>query len=176
MTLAARLMFPVFVLLFLIVPLVEIYVLIQVGGVIGALWTVVLVVFTAVLGAGLLRLQGLTTFLRFRNRLDVGELPAEELVEGILLLLAGALLLTPGFVTDTAGFALLIPPLRRRLALAMLARMELRIAAGASPGPGPHAGPARHGRARHRSRVIEGEWQREDEDSGPESGPGGRLP
>lgn len=172
MTPADRLMFPILALLFLIVPLVEIYVLIQVGGVIGALWTVVLVVLTAVLGAGLMRFQGLTTFLRFRNRLDVGELPAEELVEGILLLLAGALLLTPGFVTDAAGFALLVPPLRRQLARAALARMELKVVAGAGPRPGP----AGHGRERHRSRVIEGEWQRENEDSGPDSRSGGRLP
>jgi UPF0716 protein FxsA len=169
-------MFPILALLFLIVPLVEIYVLIQVGGVIGALWTVILVVLTAVLGGGLMRFQGLTTFLRFRNRLDVGELPAEELVEGILLLLAGALLLTPGFVTDAVGFALLVPPLRRQLARASLARMELKVVAGASAGTRPRPGPAGHGRGRHRSRVIEGEWRREDEDSGPDSRSGGRLP
>lgn len=164
-------MFPLFALLFLTVPLIEIYVLIQVGGEIGALWTVILVVLTAVLGAGLLRFQGLTTFLRFRNRLDVGELPAEELVEGILLLLAGGLLLTPGFVTDTVGFALLVPPLRHRLAKAMLARMELRVAAGA--GDATRAG---SGRGRGQVRIIEGEWQREDDVSGSNPRSGGRLP
>jgi UPF0716 protein FxsA len=162
-------MFPILALLFLLVPLIEIYVLIQVGGVIGALWTVILVVVTALLGAGLLRYQGLTTLARVRNRLDVGELPAEELIEGIFLLVAGALLLTPGFVTDAAGFSLLVPALRRWLARVALARMQLKVVATAGVRPDPRAGgptgPGRS-RARERGRVIEGEWQREDDDRG----------
>jgi len=90
-------------LLFLLVPLVEIYFLIQVGKVIGAGWTVFFVVFTAVLGAALLRVQGLSTLNRVQRSLERGRLPAVELLEGLMLLVAGALLLTPGFVTDAIG-------------------------------------------------------------------------
>ncbi|QSB02607.1 FxsA family protein [Methylomonas sp. EFPC1] len=101
---------------FLIVPFVEIYVLLQVGGLIGAFPTILLVVFTAVLGAWLLRRQGFTTWQRFQSRLAQGEIPAYEMIEGPILLVGGALLLTPGFFTDLLGFACLIPTLRRKIA------------------------------------------------------------
>jgi UPF0716 protein FxsA len=102
-------------LIFLLVPLVEIYFLIRVGNIIGALPTVALVVFTALLGALLLRFQGLTMLQRTRGALAQGQLPALEMLEGVLMVFAGALLLTPGFVTDALGFAFLVPPLRRAL-------------------------------------------------------------
>ena len=105
--------FPVLLAIFFLVPLIEIYLLIQVGGVIGAGWTIFAVVFTAVLGAALVRQQGFTTLTRIRGHMDAGELPAVELLEGLCLLIAGALLLTPGFFTDAVGFLLLTPPLRR---------------------------------------------------------------
>lgn len=105
--------FPVLLAIFFLVPLIEIYLLIQVGGIIGAGWTIFAVVFTAVLGAALVRRQGFTTLGRIRTQMDAGELPALELLEGLCLLVAGALLLTPGFFTDAVGFALLTPPLRR---------------------------------------------------------------
>ena len=108
-------MFPVLALIFLIVPIVEIYVLIQVGQVIGALWTVLFVVLTAVIGVQLLRLQGLSTLMRAQQRMQGGQLPAEEMAEGIGLVVAGAFLLTPGFVTDALGFLLLVPAFRRWL-------------------------------------------------------------
>ena len=137
---------------FLLVPLTEIYVLIQVGSVIGALSTVILVVFTAVLGAALIRAQGLATLARMRATMDRGEVPAMELLEGACLLVAGALLLTPGFVTDTVGFALLIPGLRRGMALGLLERGVIRTTTGPT-------GPAGSGEP---GRVIEGEYRRED--------------
>jgi UPF0716 protein FxsA len=102
-------------LIFLLVPLVEIYFLIRVGNIIGAVPTVALVVFTALLGAMLLRFQGLTMLQRTRGALEQGQLPALEMLEGVLMVFAGALLLTPGFVTDALGFAFLVPPLRRGL-------------------------------------------------------------
>jgi UPF0716 protein FxsA len=139
---------------FLLVPLTEIYVLIQVGGLIGALPTVVLVVFTAVLGAVLIRVQGLATVARMRQSMDRGELPALELLEGACLLAAGALLLTPGFVTDTVGFVLLVPGLRRALIVAIAARgVRPRAPPPGGPGANTPAGPGR---------VIEGEYRRED--------------
>lgn len=105
-------MFPVFALIFLLVPLVEIYILIQVGQVIGALWTVFFVVLTAVIGVQLLKRQGLSTLSRAQQKLNSGQMPAHELFEGFALVIAGAFLLTPGFFTDAAGFLLLFSPTR----------------------------------------------------------------
>lgn len=100
----------------LIIPFAEIYLLLQVGGIIGALPTVLLVVFTAALGAWLLRQQGFATFQRFQASLAQGVIPAYEMIEGPIILVGGALLLTPGFITDILGFACLIPQLRRKIA------------------------------------------------------------
>ncbi len=105
----------ILLLLFLSIPLIEIYFLIQVGEVIGAFPTVVMVVFTAVLGAMLLRVQGLSTLKRVQAASARGELPALEMLEGMMLLIGGAMLLTPGFFTDAIGFLCLIPPLRQAL-------------------------------------------------------------
>lgn len=101
---------------FLVIPFVEIYLLLQVGGLIGIFPTVMLVVTTAVLGAALLRKQGFETWQRFQNQLAQGGIPAYEMIEGPILLVGGALLLTPGFFTDMLGFACLVPQLRKRLA------------------------------------------------------------
>jgi len=105
----------IFFLIFLIVPVLEIYLLIQVGSVIGALWTALLVVFTAIVGASQVQRQGLQTISRIQSQLQLGGLPAMEMAEGFCLFMAGALLITPGFFTDSIGFALLLPPLRRLL-------------------------------------------------------------
>ena len=89
--------------------------LIKVGNIIGAPWTIVLVVFTALVGAWLVRLQGLSALNRVRQSAVRGELPALEILEGLFLLAAGALLLTPGFFTDFVGFLCLTPLLRQWL-------------------------------------------------------------
>lgn len=107
--------FPFLVTIFLIVPIIEIYLLIQVGGLIGVMPTIGLVVLTAVIGAALLRAQGLQTYLRFNQALNEGRVPATEILEGVALLIGGALLLTPGFFTDVIGFICLIPFSRRTL-------------------------------------------------------------
>ena len=109
-------------LVFVLTPLIEMYILIEVGGIIGAWPTIALVVLTAVIGIGLIRAQGFATLTRGVARLNAGELPATEMVEGVMLALAGALMVTPGFVTDAAGFVLLTPPVRRRLAAELLRR------------------------------------------------------
>ena len=101
--------------LFLTVPLVEIYFLIQIGDVIGAGFTIFMVVLTALIGAALVRYQGVTTLARAQKELIKNRMPAMEVIEGAFLLLAGALLLTPGFVTDALGFLLLVSPLRQNL-------------------------------------------------------------
>ena len=124
-------------LLFLLVPLVEIYFLIKVGNIIGAVPTIALVVFTALLGAMLLRFQ----------------LPALEMLEGVLLVFAGALLLTPGFVTDAIGFLFLVPPLRQAIIRWFLRKSEFRVQQF-----GDSSGPRRSGQ-----HTIEGEYRRDDE-------------
>lgn len=134
---------------FLLVPLVEIYLLIQVGGLIGALPTVALVVFTAVLGAVLVRAQGIATLMRIQESLARGEVPAMAVVEGAVLLVAGALLLTPGFFTDAIGFLCLTPRVRRGAVAWLLARLKM---GAAPPPPGGAAGPT----------TLEGEFRRED--------------
>ncbi len=116
-------MFPLIATLFLAVPIVEIYLLIQVGQVIGAGWTIMLVVLTAVIGVWLLRIQGLSTLTRAQHKLQENELPAREILEGMGLLVAGALLLTPGFFTDGVGFFLLFPPTRIWLVSRVASRM-----------------------------------------------------
>ena len=142
---------------FLLVPVAEIWVLIEVGSVIGALPTVGLVVLTAVVGAGLIRAQGLATLERARAAADRGEVPAMELLDGVCLLVAGAFLLTPGFVTDSLGFLLLVPALRRSLFVALVERGMLQVAA---------RGPRRTGRGPQErpggGRIIDGEFRRED--------------
>ncbi len=138
--------------LFLAVPLVEIYFLIKVGDVIGAWPTVLLVVLTAILGVWLLRWQGITTLTRVQASLQRGELPAQAMLEGMLLLIAGALLLTPGFVTDSFGFLILVPPLRHQLAAWLLQRGLLQAGMPSHPSsksPG--------------QRTIEGEYEKRDE-------------
>ncbi len=108
-------MLRIFFILFVTVPLVELYVLIRVGAGIGGLNTILLCLLTAAIGGLLIRWQGLTTLLDAQRRLAMGELPAEHAFHGALLALAGVLLFTPGFITDAAGFLLLVPPVRRWL-------------------------------------------------------------
>lgn len=107
------------------VPLVELYLLIQVGSIIGALPTIMLSVFTAVLGGLLMRQQGFATAIRVQMSLARGELPAVELLEGVVIFLAGAVLMFPGFLSDALGLLLLISPLRRALLLYGLRRWRL---------------------------------------------------
>ncbi len=119
--------YSIFAVLFLIIPIIEIFFLIKVGEVIGALPTIVLVVLTAVIGAGLLRQQGLSTLARLQQSLGQGKLPAQEMIEGVLLAVGGALLMTPGFVTDTMGFLCLLPVTRQFLAKAIIKRSALQM-------------------------------------------------
>jgi len=140
-------------LLFVLVPTVEIYFLIKVGHLIGAIPTIGLVVFTALLGSMLLRFQGWATLQRTRATMAQGQVPALEMLEGVLLVMAGALLLTPGFVTDTIGFLLLVPPLRKVLIHWFISKSGFRM----SPTPGGPQG------QRHDPHTIEGECRRDDD-------------
>ena len=109
-------MFRVLFLLFIIVPIIEISVLMQVGELIGAWPTVAIVVFSAWLGAKYVRQQGLATLQSVQTKMAQGEMPSSEIVTGLMLLVAGVLLVTPGFVTDIFGLSLLIPSVRQAIA------------------------------------------------------------
>lgn len=106
--------------LFIIMPIVEMWVLIQVGGLIGAMPTIALVLLTAMIGLHLLKQQGVSTLMRANQKMAEGGLPAQEMAEGILLAIGGALLLTPGFFTDAIGFYCLIPVTRKLLVKQLL--------------------------------------------------------
>ncbi len=113
------------VLLFVLVPIVELFVILQVGAAIGAWWTIGLLVVASVLGSVLMRAQGRAVWRRFGEAVRAGRPPATEVVDGALVLFGGALLLTPGFVTDLLGLALLAPPTRavvRRVLVRRFAR------------------------------------------------------
>lgn len=99
-------------LLFALVPLIEIYLFIEVGSRIGALNTVAVVILTALLGAWLARAQGVRVLENIRTRMAAGQMPADQLIDGAMILAAGLVLLTPGFFTDALGFGLLVPQVR----------------------------------------------------------------
>ena len=105
-------MFGVLLLVFLVVPFVELYVIIQVAHVIGALDTIALLIIVSAVGAWLVKREGLGVWRRTQRQIGRGGVPGNELLDGVLVLLAGALLLTPGFVSDALGILLLLPPVR----------------------------------------------------------------
>jgi UPF0716 protein FxsA len=141
-----------FLLIFVGAPLIELYLLIEVGSQIGAIPTIALSLFTAALGGWLVRMQGFAVLFRAQTQLGKREVPAVELLEGALLLLVGLALLLPGFITDAIGFLLLVPALRRALLLRWLrARGNLQPVR-----------PAEGARTQRADRVIEGDYRRED--------------
>lgn len=137
---------------FLIIPIIEVYILIQVGSVIGAGWTILLVVLTAVIGVKLLRQQGISTLMRANQAMSQGQIPAMEMMEGLLLAVGGALLITPGFFTDMIGFLCLLPFTRqliiKRLLLNSSIQATYKAHSNAEPNTDKH--------------TIEGEYRRED--------------
>jgi len=136
---------------FILVPLLEMAILIEVGGVIGALPTVALVVLTATIGIWLLRLEGIATLAKVQDKMNRGQLPGTELLEGVMLLVGGALLLTPGFVTDTIGFVCLIPLFRHPIANWLISRGIMSFA--------PQGGSFSN------STIIEGEFEEQKQSS-----------
>ena len=149
------------------VPLIELFILIEVGSAIGAVTTVLLCVATAVLGTALLRQQGVRTLQRAQQSLDRRRLPAIELLEGVVLALGGIVLLFPGFATDILGFACLLPPTRRLLVGLILSRLRMRVVAMGGVGDVDADVPV-HDRSAPRSerrpRIIDGEYRKRDAD------------
>jgi UPF0716 protein FxsA len=143
------------VLIFILVPIAELYVIIKVGGVIGVLPTLALLLADAVLGSMLLRHQGRAAWIRFNRALAEGRLPHKEVFDGVLVIIGGTLLLTPGFLTDILGLIFLIPPTRAlvRAMSARWVRRRMAIGGGATiftfgTGPRPRRRPAPSGPGR----------------------------
>ncbi|MCG9553752.1 membrane protein FxsA [Vibrio sp. Isolate31] len=128
-------MFPILLLLFIFVPIIEIGLFIQVGGFLGLWPTIALVLITAFVGASLVRSQGIQTLMSVQGRLQQGEMPAQQILEGVMLAVAGVLLLTPGFMTDVLGMLVLLPAPRAMIAKKMMEKMVVKNMSG-----GFHAG------------------------------------
>ena len=147
-------------LIFIVVPIVEMLVLFEVSDHIGGLYTVGLVVLTAAIGIQVLKQQGLSTLTRAQKRLESGELPAQEILEGLFLAVGGAFLLTPGFISDTAGFIFLIGPTRKLLVAWLIRSGKFTfISKGSSGSPFTVSGFSRS--SRQQDDVYEGEYSTE---------------
>lgn len=148
--------------LFIFLPIVEIAVLIQLGSLLGLWITVGLILLTATVGAILVRSQGVKTFLGVQQRIQRGEVPAQQILEGMLLAVAGVLLLTPGFITDGLSLIILLPKLRARLAHYLMEYLVVNTIT------------TNQSFEQHRSRTqpgagdtFEGEYQRKDDSESP---------
>jgi UPF0716 protein FxsA len=132
------------VVLFVVVPLVEIYVLIQVGQAIGAWWTILLLILDSLLGTWLIRREGGRAWRALTTALQSGRMPARELADGALILIGGTLMLAPGFVTDALGVLLILPftrPVARRLLTSVVARRLVVLPRAGRPGAAGPTGP-----------------------------------
>jgi UPF0716 protein FxsA len=143
---------PLLVLALVVVPLVEVYVLVQVGRQLGALPTVALLLLMSLLGAYLLRREGAKTWRAFRAALTSGRVPAREVADGALVVFGGALLLTPGFATDFFGLACVLPPSRAVLRRMLTGVVTRRLGGTLAPPGQPSSARSRRG-----SRVVDGE-------------------
>ncbi len=154
-------MFRIILALFILIPIIEIFLFMRIGALIGIAPTLGMIVLTAIIGVSMLKIQGLSTLQRAQNNLDENKLPATELVEGIILLLCGALLLTPGFFTDTIGFLMLVPHIRRSVAKIIIEKGKLHIASGSG-----FSGFSTHQQhSEDNSDIIDGEFHRENNEN-----------
>ena len=151
-------------LIFIAVPILEMLLLFEVADYIGGLNTVGLVVLTAAIGIQVLKQQGLSTITRAQQRLDIGELPGQEILEGLFLAIGGAFLLTPGFITDTLGFLLLIGPTRKQLARWLIKSGKIAMFTGRS-GSSSFTYTHFSGARQERDGIYEGEYSREEQSS-----------
>ena len=136
-------------LLFIVVPIAELAVIIQVGQEIGVWWTIAILIADSVLGAVLMRSQGRAAWRRFNEAMQGGRIPHREVLDGVLVIFGGALLLTPGFLTDILGLALLIPLTRAAVRAVLVRRLGRRMVAAATAQRTPTAGPPPGSPARH---------------------------
>ncbi len=165
-------MFPILLLMFIFVPIIEIGLFISVGGYIGLWPTIALVLITAFVGASLVRSQGLQTLMSVQNRLQQGELPAQQIVEGVMLAVSGVLLLTPGFMTDALGMLVLLPAPRAAMAKYLMSKMTVQSVGGGFQGgfgsgnfqQGPFDQDPFNHQPNKDGNTFEGEYERKDGD------------
>jgi UPF0716 protein FxsA len=167
----------ILILLFIVVPIAEIYVIVKVGEAIGILPTLALLLADALLGSLLLRQQGRAAWRRFNSALAEGRFPGREAADGVMVAVGGTLLLTPGFITDVAGLLLLIPPTRALIRAGLFRYLRRRVVVVGGPGPGYGGGAPAAGR----SFDYEGTAREMPEDNGagephPNGPPERRLP
>jgi UPF0716 protein FxsA len=150
---------------FIVVPIIEIFVLIQVGQVIGPWWTILLLIADSILGTWLIKREGGRAWQALRSALNSGRMPAKELADGALILVGGTLMLTPGFVTDAFGILLILPftrPVFRRLLATVVTKKLLVLGTGAAGFPGGGPGKAQRPGSRSEGPVVQGEVIDED--------------
>tara|TARA_Y100001956_G_C4043987_1_gene151897 strand:- start:66 stop:590 length:525 start_codon:yes stop_codon:yes gene_type:complete len=167
--------FPILLLLFIFVPIIEIGLFIQVGGFLGLWPTIALVLITAFVGASLVRSQGIQTLMSVQGRLQQGEMPAQQILEGVMLAVAGVLLLTPGFMTDALGMLVLLPAPRAMIAKKMMEKMVVKNMSGgfhaggqAGFGPSPFGDDPFNRDPFDQSKggnTFEGEFEKKDDDN-----------
>lgn len=146
--------------LFIVIPLIELGIFMTVGSEIGLVYTLLLCFLTALIGGYFVRQQGLDTLFKGRQSLNEGYLPVEEIFDGFCIVIAGALLMTPGFLTDMFGFSLLIPPVRVRIRKVLENRIHIFTVGRQNPPPQPG-----------REDIVEGEFERLDDQKPPQSKP-----
>jgi UPF0716 protein FxsA len=129
------------VLLFIVVPIAELFVIIQVGEAIGVWWTIAILIADSILGSVLMRSQGRAAWRRFNDATQAGRVPAREVLDGVLVIFGGALLLTPGFISDMLGLLLLLPPTRAVMRTLLVRRFAHRMVVSMTA-PRPRAGRA----------------------------------
>jgi UPF0716 protein FxsA len=139
-------MFGLLVILFLVVPIVELFVIVKVAGSIGVLETIGALVVVSIIGAWLVRRQGVAIWQRAQREMASGQMPDKSLLDGVLVLMGGALLLTPGFVTDGVGLLAVFPPTRAVIRAGLRRRFARRITVVGSEGAGFGTGPIRRSR------------------------------
>ena len=124
---------PLFI-IFILVPLIELMLLIEVGGIIGSAWTFIIIIATALIGTKLVKQQGISTWSNIQTEMASGQLPARALFDGICILISGVLLITPGFITDTIGFLLVTPPFRAAMYAQIGSRIQVKTMGGFQQG------------------------------------------
>ncbi|AKE53019.1 FxsA family protein [Kangiella geojedonensis] len=153
-----------FFLLFIVLAVAEIYVLLSVGSLIGALPTIGLILLTGIIGVGMLKQQGFSVFARLQEKMRQGQAPAQEMVEGVLLIIAGAFLVTPGFVTDTIGFLWLIPQTREYFAKLLISKGMFKVQSMHGGGfTGSGNDPFGQQRSYQDDNTVDGEYERTDD-------------
>jgi UPF0716 protein FxsA len=154
-------MLPLLIALFIVVPLLELYVIIQVGQEIGALPTIAILIADSILGSILMRAQGRAAWRRFNRAIAEARVPTNEVLDGVLVIFGGALLLTPGFLTDILGIVFLLPPTRALVRRLLLRNVAARMAASAATWG---VGRATAGRRAGRGHDVEGTATEREQD------------